>query len=712
MDPLEKSQNIAGKDFILSGGKLANQADGSIVATLGGTVVLATCVVGKEPAELDYMPLQVDYEERFYASGKISGSRFIKREGRPSEEAVLTSRLIDRPLRPLFPKYFRHEVQIITTVLSYDGVNDPDILSMIASSAAVMASPAPFAGPVGAARVGIIGGEFVLNPTKQEMIESDLDIVAAGTKDRILMIEAGAKEVPEDKMIEAIEFARSGIDASIELQRDFINPDRMSPEDHTLEIQSGVTEQMGDKIKKIVIEDEAKEKELLYNQTKEDILSVFEGKYKKADLEEVFDKLIYKQMRKIIMDDKKRPDGRAIDEIRSLSVEVDVLPQAHGSGLFSRGESQSLTIATLGAPGKEQFIDTMEMEGTKKFMHHYNLPPFSTGDIKRVGSASRREIGHGALAERALLPMIPPKEEFPYTIRLVSEILSSNGSTSMAATCGSTLALMSAGVPIKKPVAGIAMGLVTRPKTDDKDRHQDDKYDYEILTDLQGVEDFGGDMDFKIAGTRDGITAIQLDVKNDGLSLEMIKETFTQAKIGRDFIMEKMLEVIPEPRSELSAFAPRVTTMKIDPEKIGEVIGPGGKNINAVIEAAGGKDKVAVDIEDDGTIMVSSNDAQAAKVAIEMLEGQTKDVEVGEVYSGKVISIQKDRISGKEIGAIVEVLPGKTGMVHISQVAPERIDKVSDKLKVGDVVKVKVLDVDPVRNRIALSIKQNGENLR
>lgn len=705
MDLKKRSIVIGGKEITLSSGKLANLADGAVIAQIGSTIVLATCVVGKEPADIDYMPLQVDYEERFYASGKISGSRFIKREGRPSEQAILTGRLIDRPIRPLFPKYFRHEVQVIVTVLSYDGVNDPDIPSMIAASAAIMASPAPFAGPVGAARVSIVDGEFVLNPTKEQVANSDLDIVVAGTKDRVLMIEAGANEVPEDKVIAAIEVAREGITKSIEVQEEFINPDRLSPQDHTVEVLCAVKEAIGSKIKAIVAQTVKEEKEKLYTQAREEVLTQFEGKFKKADLQEVFDKLVHKQMREMILDEKIRPDGRAVDELRQISAEIDFLPQAHGSGLFARGESQSLTIVTLGAPGKEQFIDTMEMEGTKRYMHHYNFPPFSVGDIKRAGSTSRREIGHGALAERALLPMIPPREEFPYTIRLVSEIMSSNGSTSMAATCGSTLALMSAGVPIKKPVSGIAMGLITREKSGKEGVSADEKYDYQVLTDLQGLEDFGGDMDFKIAGTKDGITAIQLDVKIDGLSSEIIKDTFAAAKIARDVIMDKMLAVIPAPRAELSEFAPRITTLKVDPKKIGEIIGPGGKNINAVIDAAGGKDKVGIDIDDDGIIMISSNDAAAAKIARDLLEGQTREAVVGEIYEGKVINIQKDRNTGSEIGAIVEFMPGKDGMVHISQISPERIAKVSDKVHVGDKVKVKVLEVDADRGRVSLSIK-------
>ncbi len=703
---------LAGQKIKLSSGKLALQADGAVVAECGETAVLATCVVGKEPTELDYMPLSIDYEERFYASGKISGSRFVKREGRPSEEAVLTSRLVDRPLRPLFPKYFRHEIQVIITVLSYDRENDPDMLALLAASAAVSQSPAPYLGPVGSVRVGLINNEFIINPTKSQMAESNLDLVVCGTKDRILMIEAGAKEVSDEKVYEAIEYSKKYILEMIDAQSTFWAEDRISAEDHTVEIQNAVKEHIGSKIHSAIRKAEQQEKEQEIEALKEDILTSFEGKFKQADLEETFNKFLNKEIRGMVIDDGMRPDGRKIDENRPISIEVGLLPRTHGSGLFTRGQTQALTIATLASPGMEQFIDTMETETTKRYMHFYNFPPYSTGEVKRLGSTSRREIGHGALAEKALVPVLPTKEDFPYTIRLVSEILSSNGSSSMAATCGSTLALLDAGVPIKSPVTGIAMGLMTKPKAGPKPDiefvKEDDKYYFAVLTDLQGLEDFGGDMDFKIAGTREGITAIQLDVKIDGLSLEMIKETIDRAKAGRLKIMDMVEEVIAKPRTEISSYAPRVTKMQIDPTRIGELIGPGGKNVQNIITQAGGKDLVAVDIEDDGTVLISSADSQAAKIAEDLIQGQFTEAEVGAIYEGTVVNIQTDRNSGKEIGAIVEILPGKTGMVHISEVAPKRIDKVSDELSVGQTVKVKVLSIDRERGRVALSIKQNG----
>lgn len=704
---------LGGQKIKLSSGKLALQADGAVVAECGETAVLATCVVGKEPTELDYMPLSIDYEERFYASGKISGSRFVKREGRPSEEAVLTSRLVDRPLRPLFPKYFRHEVQVIITVLSYDRENDPDMLALLAASAAVSQSPAPYAGPVGSVRVGLVDGEFVINPTKSQMALSTLDLVVCGTKDRILMIEAGAKEVPDEKVYEAIEYSKKFIGEMIDAQASFWADDRLSAEDHTVEIQNVVKEHIGARLRSAMRKTEQQEKEQEIEALKEDVLVSFEGKFKQADLEETFNKFLNKEIRSMILDDGVRPDGRKIDEIRPISIEVGLLPRTHGSGLFTRGQTQALTIATLASPGMEQFIDTMEAETTKRYMHFYNFPPYSTGEVKRLGSTSRREIGHGALAEKALLPVLPTKEDFPYTIRLVSEILSSNGSSSMAATCGSTLALLDAGVPIKSPVTGIAMGLVTRSNATAKPEvefvKEDDKYHFAVLTDLQGLEDFGGDMDFKIAGTRDGITAIQLDVKIDGLSLEMIKETVERAKAGRLRIMDMVEKVIAKPRQEISSYAPRVTKLQIDPTRIGELIGPGGKNVQNIITQAGGKDVVSVDIEDDGTVLISSADSDAAKIAEDLVQAQFTEAEVGAIYEGEVVNIQTDRNSGKEIGAIVEILPGKAGMVHISEVASKRIDKVSDVLSVGQTVKVKVLSVDRERGRIALSIKQNGE---
>lgn len=704
---------IAGKKIRLSSGTVALQADGAVIAQMGETTVLATCVVGKEPSELNYMPLSVDYEERFYASGKISGSRFVKREGRPSEEAVLTSRLVDRPIRPLFPKYFRHEIQVIITVLSYDKENDPDILALLAASAAVCQSPAPFAGPVGSVRIGMINDEFIVNPTKSQMEESVLDMVISGIKDRVLMIESGAKIVPDDVVYRAIEFAQPYITEMIEAQSPFITEDRLSSEDHTLEIQGAVQEHIGAKLHAIMRKTEAAEKEQEIEALREEVLATFEGKYKQADLDEIFDKFLQKEIRNTILEDGSRPDGRAIDEIRPITTAVGLLARTHGSGLFTRGQTQALTIATLASPGMEQFIDTMESETTKRYMHFYNFPPYSTGEVRRLGSVSRREIGHGALAEKALVPVLPSREDFPYTLRLVSEILSSNGSSSMAATCGSTLALLDAGVPISAPVAGIAMGLITGSKPETKSEIEnileDDKYQYAVLTDLQGLEDFGGDMDFKIAGTKEGITAIQLDVKFEGLSLPMIKETIDRAHAGRLRILDIINETIPAPRAELSCFAPRIITVQIDPEKIGELIGPGGKNIQGIIARAGGKDVVGIDVEDSGVVMISSADSEAARVAETLIKQQFVEIEVGQIYEGTVTNIQKDRNSGKEIGAIVEFLPGRDGMVHISEIASRRIEKVSDEVKVGDKVKVKVVNVDKERNRVGLSIKKAQE---
>lgn len=710
MEKKEHKFDLNGQEISLSTGELAFQADGAIVAQAGGTMVLATCVVGKEPSDIGYMPLTIDYEERFYASGKISGSRFIKREGRPSEQAVLNARMIDRPIRPLFPKHFRHETQVVITVLSFDKENDPDILALLAASTAISQSMAPFSGPVGGVRIGQVNGELKLNPTRSEMEQSDLDLVIIGTKERILMIEAAAKEVSEERVLEAIEFGKPYIAQIIDAQAPFVNPDKISAEDHTVEIQDQVKELIGSRLHQTMLDRENADKEQIVESLKEEVLTTYEGKYKQADLEEVFGKFLEKEVKATILADGIRPDGRKLNEVRPITVKVGFLPQTHGSGLFTRGQTQSLTTATLASPGMEQFIDTMEKETTKRYMHFYNFPPYSTGEVKRMGSTSRREIGHGALAEKALVPVLPDREDFPYTIRLVSEILASNGSSSMAATCGSTLALMDAGVPIKEPVAGIAMGMVSRPKSGEKVEiegiEEDEKYQFAVLTDLQGVEDFGGDMDFKVAGTKNGITAIQLDVKIDGLSMEMIKSTFEKAKIGRMFIMGKMLEVIPMPKAELSELAPRIITVKINPAKIGELIGPGGKNIQNIIAQAGGKEVVAVDIEDDGTVMISSADANAADIAKSLVEGQTVEAEVGKVYDGTVTNIQTDRNSGKEIGAIVEFMPGKDGMVHISEIKNERINKVSDVLKVGDKVKVKVLAVDPERGRVSLSIKQ------
>jgi len=699
----EKSYSVdfSGRELKLETGKLALLAQGSIKATCGGTVVLATAVVSDEAREgVDFFPLLVDYEERLYAAGKISGSRFIKREGRPSDAAILACRMIDRPIRPLFPKNFRNDVQVIITVLSYDGENDPDILGMIAASAALMQTKAPFAGPIGAIKIGLIDGELIANPTINQLEKSELNLTIAATKDKVMMVEAEASEIPEEKIIEAIALAKRSILPLIEIQEKIKAEHRV--EDSGVEliddqsIHGEVSKIVGDKLKAAVRELDKIKREENLKEFEMEVLKTLEGNYKQVELKGAFTKLVEKEIREAILEDEHRPDGRGIEEVRPIDIEVSVLPRVHGSGLFTRGQTQALTVATLASPGMEQFIDTMEAETTKRFMHHYNFPPFSTGEVSPMRGVSRRAVGHGYLAEKALARMIPSTEEFPYTIRLVTEILTSNGSSSMAATCGSTLALMDAGVPIKKPVAGIAMGLVTDKKDDSK---------FKVLTDLQGLEDFAGDMDFKIAGTRDGITAIQMDTKIYGLSDAIIAQTFKQAKVGRMEILDAMAEIISKP-NELSPLAPIIKAIKINPEKIGELIGPGGKNIRKIIEDCGGKEVTSIDIEDDGTVMIGSTDSEMGKKAIAIVESMTREIEIGEIIEGKVIEIKRDRMTGKQVGAIVEITPRQDGMIHISQIAPERVEDIEKYIKVGDTVKAKVVDVDREKGRVALSTKE------
>lgn len=695
-----------GEEILIETGKLAEQADGSVVARVGDTVVLATAVVADTQREgVDFFPLLIDYEERFYASGKISGSRFIKREGRPSEQAILTCRLIDRPLRPLFPKSYRNDVQIIITVLSYDGENDPDIISTFAASAAVMQTKAPYSGPIAACRIGLIDGKLVVNPKRSVLETSDLDLVVSATKERVMMIEAMANEVPEETVIEAIELALKSMQPLFDIQatvakahQEIVEEEIAEEKDIFEEIHAKVKDYVGENIVAAMreVNEESRKKRL--QEFEQEVLKNFEGEYKQVDLKATFTKLVQKEVRRLILEDGLRPDGRGITEVRPISVEVGLLPRTHGSALFTRGQTQALTVATLASPGMEQLIDTMESETTKRFMHHYNFPPFSTGEVSPVRGASRREIGHGYLAEKALQPMMPDKDAFPYTIRLVSEILSSNGSSSMAATCGSTLALMDAGVPIKKPVAGVAMGLVTN----------EDASKYRILTDLQGLEDFAGDMDFKIAGTDKGITAIQMDTKIHGLTRDIVRDTFSQAKEGRMHILGKMIDAINAPREELSKFAPRIESVKINPERIGELIGPGGKNINKIIADCGGKEITNIDIDEDGTVMVSSTDPEMGAKALNQIKLSMREVNVGEVITGKIIEIKKDRMTGKEIGAIMEITPKVDGMIHISQIANTRVERIEDYVKPGDVVTAKVMEVDREKGRIGLSMKAVG----
>ncbi|HHY14008.1 MAG TPA: polyribonucleotide nucleotidyltransferase [Thermoanaerobacterales bacterium] len=680
--------NLAGRDLIVKTGRLAQQANGSVLISYGDTTVLITATASKEPREdVDFFPLTVDYEERLYAVGKIPGG-FIKREGRPSEKAILSARLIDRPIRPLFPDGFRNDVQIISTVLSVDQDNLPDITAINGTSLALCISDIPFAEPIGAVDVGLVNGEFVINPNCEQREISKLRLVVAGTKDAILMVEAGANEVSENKILEAIMFGHDEIQKIVEFQEKIIGEigkEKMkfdSPKTNQ-EIIDAVKEYAeGSLIKAIKNSDKLSREDnidLVYKNALEHFEDVFPEKNK--EVKNILDTLLREQVRKMIIEEGIRPDNRSVKEIRPITCDVGVLPRTHGSGVFTRGQTQVLTVATLGAMGDVQVLDGLGIEEFKRYMHHYNFPPYSVGETRFLRGPGRREIGHGALAERALDPMIPTEEEFPYTIRLVSEVTSSNGSSSMASVCGSTLSLFDAGVPIKAPVAGIAMGLM---KEGDKTA---------ILSDIQGMEDFLGDMDFKVAGTEKGITAIQMDIKVDGLPEEILAEALEQARKGRLYILEKMNKVIDQPRPNLSPYAPRIITLKIDPDKIRDVIGPGGKTINKIIAETG----VKIDIEDDGRIYIASVDEESAKTAEKLVEELTRDVEVGCTYLGKVMRTTN-------FGAFVEILPGKEGLVHISKLEKTRVEKVEDVVKVGDEVLVKVTDIDN-QGRINLSRK-------
>lgn len=694
MSIVSQSTEFAGRTLTLETGRVALQATGSVLATYGETVVLATAVIAESEREgIDFFPLLIDYEEKFYAAGKISGSRFIKREGRPSDQAVLSARLIDRPLRPLFPKDFRRDIQVVVTVLSVDKASDPAMIGTIASSTALLLAHAPFHGPVGAVRVGEVEGSLVVNPAEVTLDQSPLDLVVAGTEGKVLMLEAGASEVAEERILEAIECAQKEINAVIEFQREFVMKAGVSPSLHELvrpPIFEEVSKVAGD-LRAILSEADRARKEKNLAELEQKVLSELEGNYKQLDLSSAFGELVEKTVRRLILDEDQRPDGRTLDAIRPISIEVGVLPRVHGSALFSRGETQSLTTVTLGAPGEEQVVETMMEEGVKGYMHHYNFPPFSTGEVKPIRGAGRREIGHGALAERALLAVLPSREEFPYTIRVVSEILSSNGSTSMAATCGSTLALMDAGVPIKRPVAGIAIGMVS----DAKQR--------KLLVDIQGIEDFGGDMDFKVAGTSEGITAVQLDMKLEGIDHTVVRDALQLAREARRSILNDIQAALAAPRRELSQFAPRVTSLKVPVEKIGVVIGPSGKTIKGLVERAGGEEVTTITVEDDGTVFVSSRDAKLSQAVVDEIKALTTELEAGQIYTGEVESIVTDQRGG-EIGAIVRIGPHQEGMVHISQLADWRVPDVSSILKVGDAVKVKCVEV--VNGRTRFSYKE------
>lgn len=682
------SIELGGRTLTMEIGKIAKQANGAVLVRYGDTAVVVAATGTKTPREgVDFFPLTVDFEEKMYAVGKIPGG-FIKREGRPAETAILTSRLIDRPIRPMFPEGYHNDVQIVATAVSVDPDNAPDIPAMIGASCALSISDIPFEGPIAGVRVGMIDGQYIINPTIEQAKVSRLNLAVAGTKDAILMVEAGAKEISEDEMLDAIWFGHEEIKKLVEWQEKIMAevgkpkmevPVYEPPAELAAEIEAYGAEQL----KAALMDANKLEREENVARIKAEIADAFIEKYpdNAKDVAYITQKLVKKIVRRTISVDKIRPDGRALDEVRPVTCEVGLLARPHGSALFTRGQTQILNVLALAPLSEAQTLDGLGVELTKRYIHHYNFPPYSVGETKPLRSPGRREIGHGALAERALLPVIPSEEEFPYAIRLVSETLESNGSSSMGSVCASTLSLMDAGVPIKAPVAGVAMGLV-----------KDGDY-FTILTDIQGLEDALGDMDFKVAGTKNGITAIQMDIKIDGINKEIFKQALAQAKRGREHIMGIMLDCISEPRKELSKYAPKITTIHVDPEKISKIIGPGGKTIKKIVEETGAK----IDIEEDGRVYIAAVNSEEAAKAIDMINGITAEAEVGKVYTGKVTRLMA-------FGAFVEILPGKEGLVHISQLSTERVNKVEDVVSVGDEIVVKVTEIDQ-KGRINLSRK-------
>ena len=675
---------VGGRQLIIETGRIAGQAEAAVTVRYGDTVVLVTLCISDEPREgVDFLPLTVDYEERLYAAGKIPGG-FIRREGRPTQEATLACRMTDRPLRPLLPKEWRRDIQLVITVLSADLENDADLLSIIGSSTVLMMSRVPFAGPVSSVCIGYLNGELILNPTLSQLEESDLDLVVASTRDCVVMVEAGANEVPEDIVLKAIMMGHEANQDIIKLQDQIqqslgkpkieVTPQEISPD-----VYEVVSARIGEKLAQALGNADKAQRDNDISEISRDLVENLED-IQEGEIYTVLDKNIRNEIRKSILEKGQRISGRGLNEVRELDCQVGLLPRTHGSGLFTRGQTQVMTITTLGSTRKEQQLDGLGIEETKRFIHHYNFPPFSTGEARRIGTPSRREIGHGALAERSLQAVLPKDEDFPYTIRLVSEVMSSSGSTSMGSVCASSLSLMDAGIPIKRAVAGIAMGLVT-----------DENGNYAILTDIEGTEDNYGDMDFKVAGTTEGITGLQMDTKIKGLSAEIIEKTFQQAREARLHILGVMNDTISESRSELSLYAPRVYKLSIPTEKIGSVIGPGGKTIRSIIEET----KTTIDIDDTGTVLIGSNDEASARKAIEIIENMTKEVEVGTVYTGKVTRILN-------FGAMVEILPGKEGLVHISELADYRVNSVEDVVKVDDEIMVKVIEIDNL-GRVNLS---------
>ncbi len=678
-------------DLIIETGKFAKQASGAVTVQYGETVVLITAVASKDPREnVDFLPLTVEYQEKTYAAGKIPGG-FFKREGRPSEKEILTARLIDRPIRPLFPKGFVNDMQIMAIVLSHDGQNNADVLAMIGASCALGLSNIPFPLYLGALRIGKIGDEFIINPTYSQLDESNLDLILAGTKDRAVMIEAGAKEVSEELILEAVKFGQNHMQSIIQLQEKLVKKCGKPKADFELKqidkaLLSKIEKAALKKIEATCNKPEKEEQEAEIDLICEGLIEEFAGEEQDActeqDIKGAVSEIEKQVVRNNIIEKKKRADGRGFNDIRPITCEVSALPRTHGSGLFTRGQTQSLSIVTLGTGQDEQMIDALEGEAFKSFMLHYNFPSFSVGEVRPVRGPGRREIGHGALAERALKPILPSKEEFPYTIRVVSEILESNGSSSMASVCAGTLALMDAGVAIKAPVSGIAMGLVKEGK------------DTAILADIMGLEDHYGDMDFKVTGTEKGITAVQMDLKIDGITMDLLQEILEQSKQARQFILQKITEVIDKPRESVSEFAPKIINMRIDPSKIGNVIGPGGKIIRKIIEDTG----VTIDIEDDGMVSIASTSDEGIKEAIDIVKSLTEDVEIGKTYRGKVTKLMN-------FGAFCEVLPGKEGLIHVSELDDKFVKSVEDVLKVGDEVMVKVIAIDQ-QGRVNLSRKQ------
>lgn len=686
---------LCGRPLTLEVNRVGFRTTGSVLVRYGDTVVLGSAQVGSRPVQLDYFPLSIDYEERFYAAGKISGSRFIKREGRPSDEAVLIGRLIDRPIRPLFPKGYRQEVQVVATVLSMDPDFRPDVVAMIAASSALMLTGTPFDGPVAGLRVGRVNGEFKAFLTPEEREQSDLDLVVAGIESGITMVEAGAKEVSEEVIVDAMAWAHQMMQPAITLQRELAAKVAPTPQEYELVLPDETIQQtadawvdgkLGEKIRRPYPERNEVVNEIrwAFHEAMAEKLGLNAEEYDEVrdEYDEAFTLALHKDVRRGIVEDGKRPDGRALTEIRPLSSEVGLLPRAHGSSLFTRGVTQGMNIVTLAPLSYAQLVDTMEVnDGERRYMHHYNAPGYTVGEVKRMGSPGRREIGHGYLAERALTPVLPSEEDFPYAIRSVTEIMSQNGSTSMAATCSSCLALMDAGVPLKAPVSGIAMGLM-----------MDGDTPY-VLSDIADAEDFAGDMDFKVTGTAKGITALQMDMKVHGLPVAVLRQAIEQSKAGRAFILDHMLSILPAPREALSPYAPRIEKLKIDPDKIGAVIGKGGEVINKITSETGAE----VDIKEDGLITIASPNGESIEKALAWIKSLVEEPEVGKIYQGKVVSI-------KDFGAFVNILPGIDGMLHISQLSDKRVGKVTDVLKEGQTVRVKLTEIDN-RGRLSLTMK-------